>query len=137
MLRRMSIEQSPEQTSADVPSHRQQPTLLEAVAELEAVVAAGDDERFGPALGLVGGLFGPAGPAERRAAGPRLAALLPDAPPFPRAHLAMVVGACVESGADPVACAGPVLAGLRGRQLPVIAHAFAEHLKAALQRLDK
>ncbi|MBD0693524.1 hypothetical protein, partial [Streptomyces sp. CBMA123] len=26
----------------------------------------------------------------------------------------MVVGACVESGADPVACAGPVLAGLRG-----------------------
>lgn len=61
MLRRMSTEQSPEQTSAAVPSRRQQPTLLEAVAELEAVVAAGDDERFGPALGLVGGLFGPAG----------------------------------------------------------------------------
>ncbi|RZL10920.1 MAG: LysR family transcriptional regulator [Rubrivivax sp.] len=29
-----------------------------------------------------------------------------------------------------------VLASLRGRQLPVIAHAFAEHLKAALQAMD-
>ncbi|MER7583702.1 hypothetical protein [Kitasatospora sp. NPDC097691] len=95
-------------------SHRQQPTFLEAVAELEAVVAAEDDERFGPVLGLVGGLFGAAAPDDRVAAGPRLAALLPDAPPFPRSHLAMVVGACVEHGADPVACAGPVLAGLRG-----------------------
>ncbi|MFD0397200.1 hypothetical protein ACFVHI_03865 [Kitasatospora sp. NPDC127121] len=94
--------------------HRQQPTLLEAVAGLEAVAAAGDDDRFGPALALVGGLFGSAGPAEAAAAGPRLAALLPGAPPFPRAHLAMVVGACVENGADPVGCAGPVLAGLRG-----------------------
>ncbi|MFD7450428.1 hypothetical protein [Kitasatospora sp. NPDC059827] len=101
-------------STQSVPPTRQQPTLLAAVAGLEAVVAAGDDEGFGPALGLVGGLFGPADQAERRAAGPRLAALLPDAPPFPRAHLAMVVGACVESGADPVACAGPVLAGLRG-----------------------
>ncbi|MFF0416047.1 hypothetical protein ACFYUY_37150 [Kitasatospora sp. NPDC004745] len=97
-----------------IPPHRQQPALLEAVAELEAVTAAGDDEGFGPALGRVGGLFGSAGPAEVAAAGPRLAALLPDAPPFPRAHLAMVVGACVENGADPLACAGPVLAGLRG-----------------------
>ncbi|MFD7586704.1 hypothetical protein ACFV84_14965 [Kitasatospora sp. NPDC059811] len=94
--------------------HRQQPTLLEAVAGLEAVAAAGDDDRFGPALALVGGLFGSAGPAEAAAAGPRLAALLPGAPPFPRAHLAMVVGACVENGADPVGCAGPVLAGLHG-----------------------
>jgi hypothetical protein len=30
-----------------------------------------------------------------------------------------------------------VLAGLRGRQLPVIAHAFAEHLKVALQGLEQ
>ncbi|MEV7773056.1 hypothetical protein [Kitasatospora sp. NPDC086791] len=101
-------------STEQTPSHRQQPALLEAVTELEAAVAAGDDERFGPVLGRLGGLFGPADPAERVAAGPRLAALLPDAPPFPRAHLAMVVGACVEHGADPVACAGPVLAGLRG-----------------------
>ncbi|WP_280674057.1 hypothetical protein [Kitasatospora sp. MAA19] len=101
-------------SSDHVPPHRQQPTLLEAVAALEAVAVAGEDERFGPALGLVGGLFGSAAPAEVAAAGPRLAALLPDAPPFPRAHLAMVVGACVENGADPAACAGPVLAGLRG-----------------------
>ncbi|MGA5817301.1 hypothetical protein ACPC54_05505 [Kitasatospora sp. NPDC094028] len=97
-----------------MPSHHQQPTLLDAVAELEAVVAAGHDEHVGRFLGPVGGLFGGAGPAELHAAGPRLAALLPDAPPFPRAHLAMMVGACVEQGADPLACAGPVLAGLRG-----------------------
>ncbi|MFI8460165.1 hypothetical protein [Kitasatospora sp. NPDC085464] len=101
-------------STEQIPSHRQQPAFLDAVADLEAVVAAGDDERFGPALGMVGGLFGAAAPDERAAAGPRLAALLPDAPPFPRSHLAMVVGACVEHGADPVACAGPVLAGLRG-----------------------
>ncbi|MEU3572831.1 hypothetical protein AB0E96_31075 [Kitasatospora sp. NPDC036755] len=101
-------------STEQIPPHRQQPTFTEAVAALEAAVAAGDDDTFGPALGLVGGLFGAAGPAERVAAGPRLAALLPDSPPFPRAHLAMVVGACVEHGADPVACSGPVLAGLRG-----------------------
>ncbi|WP_230210194.1 hypothetical protein [Streptomyces kaniharaensis] len=96
------------------PPFRQQPTFTDAVTALEAAIAAADDERFGPALGQVAGLFGAAGPAEVAAAGPRLAALLPDAPPFPRSHLAMVVGACVEGGADPSACAGPVLAGLRG-----------------------
>ncbi|MER7751461.1 hypothetical protein [Kitasatospora sp. NPDC097643] len=101
-------------SSEHTPPPRQQPTFLTAVAALEAVVADLDDEGFGPALGLVGGLFGSADPSEAAAAGPRLAALLPDAPPFPRAHLAMVVGACVEQGADPVACSGPVLAGLRG-----------------------
>ncbi|MEU8517839.1 hypothetical protein AB0C76_40685 [Kitasatospora sp. NPDC048722] len=100
--------------SQHTPTPHQQPTLTEAVAVLETVVAAEDEERFGPALGLVGGLFGPAGPEEVATAGPRLAALLPDAPPFPRSHLAMLVGACVERGADPSACAGPVLAGLRG-----------------------
>ncbi|MFG3224225.1 hypothetical protein ACGF07_05500 [Kitasatospora sp. NPDC048194] len=110
----MSTEQNAQPTGDHVPSRRQQPTLLGAVAELEAVVAAGYDEHVGRFLGPVGALFGSAGVAERQAAGPRLAALLPDAPPFPRAHLAMVVGACVESGADPVACSGPVLAGLRG-----------------------
>ncbi|WP_045701739.1 hypothetical protein [Streptomyces rubellomurinus] len=102
----MSIDQTP--------SHRRPPALLDAVAELEAVVAAGEDEHVGRALAELGGLFGAAGPDEQRAAGPRLAALLPGTPPFPRAHLAMMVGACVEQGADPVACAGPVLAGLRG-----------------------
>ncbi|MFJ5121578.1 hypothetical protein [Kitasatospora sp. NPDC088548] len=98
--------------SAD-PSDRQQPTLDEAVADLAAAVEAADDERFGDALRLVGGLLGPAGPRESAAVGPQLATLLPDTPPFPRSRLAMMVGACVERGADPVACADHVLAGLR------------------------
>ncbi|WP_329489031.1 hypothetical protein OG618_20755 [Kitasatospora sp. NBC_01246] len=96
------------------PSDRQQPALDRATAELEAAVAAGDDERVAAAFQRLGGLLGPAGEAESAAVGPRLAALLPELPPFPRARLAMMVGACVERGADPVACAGQVLAGLRG-----------------------
>ncbi|MFB8239750.1 hypothetical protein ACFC58_24690 [Kitasatospora purpeofusca] len=101
------------------PSDSQQSALLGAVAALEAAVAAltedPDDggERFEAALRRLGGLLGPAGEAESAAVGPRLAALLTDTPLFPRAHLAMMVGACVERGADPVACADGVLAGLR------------------------
>ncbi|MEV0533354.1 hypothetical protein [Kitasatospora sp. NPDC050463] len=102
--------------SAD-PSDRQQSTLDGATADLEAVIAAGDAEAaeaVEAAFRRVGGLLGPAGERESAAVGPRLAALLPDTPPFPRAQLAMMVGACVERGADPVACADQVLAGLRG-----------------------
>ncbi|MFE7561196.1 hypothetical protein [Kitasatospora sp. NPDC057500] len=105
------------------PSNSQQSALAAAVGALEAAVgglaADGPDgppdggERFDAALRRLGGALGPAGEAESAAAGPRLAALLPATPLFPRAHLAMMVGACVERGADPVACAGPVLAGLR------------------------
>ncbi|MFD0277764.1 hypothetical protein ACFVHB_28160 [Kitasatospora sp. NPDC127111] len=98
--------------SAD-PSHRQLPSLDDAISELEAANEAADIERFDAAFRLVGGLLGPAGARESAAVGPRLAALLPAAPPFERAHLAMMVGACVERGADPVACADQVLAGLR------------------------
>ncbi|MDY0812952.1 hypothetical protein [Kitasatospora purpeofusca] len=101
------------------PSDSQQSALLGAVAALEAAVTGlaedpdGGGERFDAALRRLGGLFGPAGEAESAAVGPRLAALLQDTPLFPRAHLAMMVGACVERGADPVACADGVLAGLR------------------------
>ncbi|WP_380277971.1 hypothetical protein [Kitasatospora purpeofusca] len=101
------------------PSVRQQSALAGAVGALEDAVAAladggpDDGERFDAALRRLGGLLGPAGEAESAAVGPRLSALLTDTPPFPRAHLAMMVGACVERGADPVACADPVLAGLR------------------------
>ncbi|WP_308011972.1 hypothetical protein [Actinacidiphila acidipaludis] len=48
-----------------------------------------------------------------REAGPRLAALLPEVPPGPRAIVAAMTGACVERGADPVACAPDVLASTR------------------------
>ncbi|WTW97973.1 hypothetical protein OG216_33605 [Streptomycetaceae bacterium NBC_01309] len=42
------------------------------------------------------------------AAGPRLAALLPRTPLGAAAILAVMIGACVERGADPSVCAGPV-----------------------------
>ncbi|WP_327679441.1 hypothetical protein [Kitasatospora sp. NBC_00458] len=99
------------------PSDRQPTSLAGAVAEFETAVAtlhdAGGGERFDAALRRLGGLLGPAGEQESAAVGPRLASLLPDTPPFQRAHLAMMVGACVERGADPVACADHILAGLR------------------------
>ncbi|MCG6494924.1 hypothetical protein [Kitasatospora sp. A2-31] len=98
--------------SAD-PSDRQQPTLDSAITALEAANAVADMERFDAAFRLLRGLLGPAGARESAEAGPRLAAQLADSPPFERAHLAMMVGACVERGADPVACADQVLAGLR------------------------
>ncbi|MFB6894377.1 hypothetical protein ACFCX4_34305 [Kitasatospora sp. NPDC056327] len=97
----------------------QESALAGAVRTLEAAVAALGDgapdggERFDEALRRLGGVLGPAGEAESAAVGPRLAALLTDTPPFPRAHLAMMAGACVERGADPAACADGVLAGLR------------------------
>ncbi|WP_406200710.1 hypothetical protein OH807_20045 [Kitasatospora sp. NBC_01560] len=102
----------PHDGSAD-PSGRQQPTLDDVITALETAHESADTERFEAAFRLAGGLLGPADSRESAAAGPRLAALLPAAPPFERAHLAMMVGACVERGADPVACADQVLAGLR------------------------
>ncbi|MFG3050915.1 hypothetical protein ACGFZP_08165 [Kitasatospora sp. NPDC048239] len=111
------------------PSVRQEPTLAsplaDALADLEAALEAADGERLSTALQQFGSRLGPAGPQESAAVGPALAALLPAVPPFPRAHLAMMVGACVERGADPVACSGPVLAGLR------------EALSGALRLLDR
>lgn len=51
--------------------------------------------------------------AECVLAGPRLAALLPAFPPTgPRPTLAMAAGFCVERGADPAACAEPILGGV-------------------------
>ncbi|GAA1388488.1 hypothetical protein GCM10009639_15050 [Kitasatospora putterlickiae] len=112
------------------PSNSQRSTLAEAVEALAAAVAGSADgpeggERFDAALRRVAGELGSAGEAESAAAGPRLAALLMDTPLFPRAYLAMMVGACVEGGADPAACADPVLAGLR------------ESLAGALLLLDR
>lgn len=114
MLRRMVSDRIPSHGGSADPSDRQSPALLGAIADLEAAVQATDIERIDAAFRAVRGLLGPAGERESAAVGPRLAALLPDFPPFERSHLAMMVGACVERGADPVACAGQVLAGLRG-----------------------
>ncbi|MFI0895209.1 hypothetical protein [Streptomyces sp. NPDC020983] len=84
-----------------------------AVTELESAVAARDGERTGRAFSTVIESVQSAPDDARVAAGPRLAALLPAFPPTgPRPMLAMAAGFCVERGADPVACAGPILDGV-------------------------
>ena len=80
------------------------------VSELEGAVAARDGDRTGRAFTAVMNGVQSASDAERVLAGPRLAALLPAFPVTgPRPMLATAAGFCVESGADPVACAEPIL----------------------------
>ncbi|MGW0923079.1 hypothetical protein ACWD3J_29205 [Streptomyces sp. NPDC002755] len=84
--------------------------LAAIVSELEGAVAARDGDRTGRAFTAVLNGVQSASDAECGLAGPRLAALLPDFPPTgPRPMLAMAAGYCVERGADPEACAEPVL----------------------------
>ncbi|MFF0742618.1 hypothetical protein ACFYVL_19700 [Streptomyces sp. NPDC004111] len=87
--------------------------LLRAVAEFEAGVAARDAELTGSGFDAIRQTFGQAGPAEVRECGPRLAALLTSAPEGVRAVVAVIVGACVERGADAGLCAPGVFAGMR------------------------
>ncbi|MFF7212920.1 hypothetical protein ACFZAU_20660 [Streptomyces sp. NPDC008238] len=83
------------------------------VTELEEAVAARDGARTERAFAATIDGVQQAGDAERVLAGPRLAALIPSFPPTgPRPLLAMAAGFCVESGADPMACAEPVLGGV-------------------------
>jgi hypothetical protein len=84
--------------------------LAAVVSQLEEAVAARDGDRTGRAFTAVMKGVQSASDAERISAGPRLAALLPAFPPTgPRPMLAMAAGFCVERGADPVACAEPIL----------------------------
>lgn len=83
------------------------------VSELEEAVAAHDGDRTARAFTAVVNGVQSAPDAERVVAGPPLAALLPAFPPTgPRPMLAMAAGFCVEPGADPVACAEPILGGV-------------------------
>jgi hypothetical protein len=84
-----------------------------AVADFEAAVTARDAKRSGKAFVRLQETFGQARESELLDGGPRLAAVLDQAPPGPRAVVAVLVGACVERGADAERCAPGVLAGLR------------------------
>lgn len=84
-----------------------------AVADFEAAVTAQDAKRSGKAFVRLQETFGRAGEMELLDGGPRLAAVLEQVPPGPRAVVAVLVGACVERGADAERCAPGVLAGLR------------------------
>ncbi|MEV7510577.1 hypothetical protein AB0O57_21770 [Streptomyces sp. NPDC091201] len=87
--------------------------LAAVVSELEESVAARDGGRTESAFAAVMAGVQPASEAEHVLAGPRLAALIPAFPATgPRPMLAMAAGYCVERGADPVACAEPILGGV-------------------------
>ena len=87
--------------------------LTTAVSELGDAVAARDGARTGHAFTAMMNGVQSASDAERVLVGPRLAALLPAFPPTgPRPMLAMAAGFCVERGADPAACAEPILDGV-------------------------
>ncbi|SEG56060.1 hypothetical protein SAMN05216223_106249 [Actinacidiphila yanglinensis] len=83
-----------------------------AVADFEAAVRARDSQASGDAFALLQQTFQGADDTELAAVAPRLAALLPEVPAGPRSVVAVVVGAAVERGADPVGCAPTVLAAL-------------------------
>ncbi|SCE26791.1 hypothetical protein GA0115240_147046 [Streptomyces sp. DvalAA-14] len=104
--------------------------LAGAVSELEQAVAGRDGDRTGQAFTAVMNGVRSASDAERVLAGPRLAMLIPAFPPTgPRPVLAMAAGFCVERGADPAACAEPILGGVRRDLLD--AREFARRWTAA------
>ncbi|WP_435135186.1 hypothetical protein [Actinacidiphila sp. bgisy144] len=89
-----------------------QATFTSATADFETAVRARDAHASGVAFGRLQETFQTADDGELAAVAPRLAALAPEVPLGPRSVVAVVVGAAVERGADPAACAPNVLAGL-------------------------
>ncbi|MEV7323804.1 hypothetical protein [Streptomyces sp. NPDC093970] len=86
--------------------------LAAVISELEQAVAARDGGRTERAFHATMSALHSATGDECVPVGPRLAALLPAFPPTgPRPLLATMAGFCVERGADPAACAEPVLDG--------------------------
>ncbi|MFC8914933.1 hypothetical protein ACFT5C_04105 [Streptomyces sp. NPDC057116] len=81
-----------------------------AVESFETAVRAQDADAAERAFARLAQGFGKATDAELVAAGPRLSALLGEVPPGPRAVVAVMTGACVERGADPLACAPSLFA---------------------------
>ncbi len=79
--------------------------FLQAVAGFETAVLARDAEGAERAFDEMYRSLQEAGEHEVVQAAPRLAALLEEVPAGPRATVAVIVGACVERGADPGACA--------------------------------
>ncbi|MFE7796954.1 hypothetical protein [Nocardia sp. NPDC057440] len=86
--------------------------FMDAVADFERAVHADESADMAQAHGMLRQLIGDANPAALTQAGPRLAAVLEDVPLGGRADIAVMIGYCVEVGADPVSCAPPVLTNL-------------------------
>jgi hypothetical protein len=88
-------------------------TFAGAVTEFVASVRDRDGGRSERAFEQMHQTFRQAQVAELDEAAPRLAAVLGGVPPRPRAVAAVIVGACVEHGADPVASAPGVFRAVR------------------------
>ncbi|MFI6951837.1 hypothetical protein ACIBJI_00045 [Nocardia sp. NPDC050408] len=86
--------------------------FIDAVFDFERAVHAQDPEAQQQAHMELHRLYQSATPEEMAQGGKRLADVLTDVPPGPRANIAVLIGACVEGGADPVVCAPSVLANL-------------------------
>ncbi|MGE7391819.1 hypothetical protein ACQKM2_40770 [Streptomyces sp. NPDC004126] len=102
--------------------------FLATIGAFETAVRAQDTDAAERAFERLTRGFGKARDADRQAAGPRLAALLEQVPPGPRAVVAVLIGACVERGADPSACAPAVFAGAQDafEQAAVFCERWAE-----------
>ncbi|WP_346346128.1 hypothetical protein [Streptomyces sp. SID5789] len=106
------------------------------ISELEQAVAARDGGRTERAFGVAMSALQSATGTECVPAGPRLAALLPAFPPTgPRPILATMAGFCVERGADPAACAEPILDGTHRDLLDALE--FARRWSAAGGAVDE
>ncbi|MYQ44162.1 hypothetical protein GTW40_03635 [Streptomyces sp. SID4985] len=84
----------------------------EAVTGFETAVLERDGDRSESAFQQLYQHFADASGQELAQAAPRLAALLPEVPTGARGTVAVVVGACVERGADATVCAPHVFEGL-------------------------
>jgi hypothetical protein len=86
--------------------------FLTAVEGFETAVRDRDESRSQQGLRKIHRASGDAEDREIAEGGARLATLLADLPPGPRGLVAVIVGACVERGADPRRCAPAVFTGL-------------------------
>ncbi|MEU0441845.1 hypothetical protein ABZ202_19105 [Streptomyces sp. NPDC006186] len=86
--------------------------FLDAVAAFEAAVRDQHGARSEQGFQQMHRAFSDARPHELAEGGPRLADLLPEVPDGARGLISVVVGACVERGADAARCAPNVFDGL-------------------------
>ncbi|MEV5836214.1 hypothetical protein [Nocardia sp. NPDC052112] len=86
--------------------------FIDAVFDFERAVHAQDPQAQQQAHKEMHRLYESATPAELSQGGKRLADVLADVQQGPRSSIAVLIGACVEGGADPVVCAPSVLANL-------------------------
>ncbi|MEV5610742.1 hypothetical protein [Streptomyces sp. NPDC052225] len=86
--------------------------FLDAVTGFETAVEQQDSAGAERGFQALHQHYQDAGERELAAGAARLARLLPTVPPGPRGTVAVVIGACVERGADPLVCAPAILDGL-------------------------